>query len=287
MSYANANLDSLVFHHPATDIPKLAMKSFRKVAKRLSEIFDVSSANVMDINTRQKNGAIFVKMLALWDESGIDVILDEDYLLRVLYCVLNPNTFSDDDWDNLTYRLLPIRSTYRVSLVQGFSFALLDMHLNRFITLPWNYSWPFGAALAGAKLDIQRGVLFNDNDLPELFRQVRSVYDEDNPHYADYGYYQRSRTVSVATKLLTALGWQDIAEANYEDLEAVYRMGLDERVVTIRPSYLLKLLENIYGNHRLRWAGGSLLRQRDRCSARRKGATGGGGDSWAFGRRDP
>lgn len=244
MSYANANLDSLVFHHPTADIPKLAMKSFRKVAKRLRELFDVSSANVMDINTRQKKGAIFVKMLALWDESEIDAILGEDYLQRVLYCVLNPNTFSDEDWGILTYGLLPMRSTYRNALVQAFSFAFLDMHLNRVMTLPWNYSWPYGA---GLDLDIQQASVFGEDDIPELLRHVRSVYDEDNPYYAEYSYFQRTRTASVATKLLTAVGWQDIAEANYEDLEAVYRMGLDERVVTIRPSYLLTLLENIYG----------------------------------------
>ncbi|WP_139379422.1 hypothetical protein [Zoogloea sp. LCSB751] len=245
MSYANANIDSLVFHQPDGAIPKLTMQYLRKVAKLLRDLLGVSSANVMDVNTRQKKGAIFAKMLALWDEAGIDVILGKDYLQHVLYCVLNPNTFSDDDWVTLTYGLLPIRSTYRGALVQAFSFVLLDMHFNRVLTLPWNYTWPVGAGLGS---ELEQYALLEYKDLPELFRHVRSVYDKNNPLYNGYGYFQRTRTASVATKLLTALGWQDIAEANYEDLEAVYRMGLNERVVTIRPVFLLALLENIYGD---------------------------------------
>lgn len=245
MSFVNGTLDDLVFHCPEEDIPKLAMRSFRKVGARLLEVHNVPAGQVMDVNTKQKAGAVFAKMLALWDEAGTgSVLLNAGYLRTALHCVLNPSVVQDEEWQVITGHLLPRRSTYQGALLQAFSFAFLDMHLQRVLTLPWHYTWPHGVCL---ELENNTSVILQPDELPSLFQVIRSVYDEANPLFHGFGFNQRSRAISVATKMLTALGWQAIEDANYEDLAVLYRMGRTEGVVTIRPKYVLELLENAYG----------------------------------------
>lgn len=245
MSKVNTTKCSLLFHCSEQELPVLVKASFERIADRLCQNVGMNKDDVMQITTRTGGSAIFAKLVAMHYLNGSSFRPDKDYLDALSACLCGARQYDETFHSAITPSDIPYLQGNRNQLLQGYSAALLDLHLAGALTLPFSYGWPKGHC---GRKTLSYGLLVTDAELPPLLRLVRSVYDEEFKVYKVYTNYQKERVQSLGTKMILALGWRDLSDVNYDDLLKLKEAAEANGFTTCRPGFLISLLVHAYGN---------------------------------------
>lgn len=243
----------------ADKLPKMVLPCLQRVALWVAEYGNVSSHDLLTISTRKGVKAIFAKMVHIWQSENMMPDMNSDYLSHAVKCVIGASSITSGEWKKLTNGAIDFLSTYRSELTQGFSLFLAELHSEKIVTLPYAYNWPRAFIMQFSANDgVERTY-----PLPCLFADIKLLSNDGRPEYKNYTTNQKWELVTVATKMLTALGWAEPEDANYEDLEAIFEFGKNNDLKKIRVTLLVGYLVDSYDKRVPITIDGWALRQKE------------------------
>lgn len=227
----NSSRDTLLFLHRGDELHESVVAALRLASKWTLRAYGLENLNLAKVNTKSYKEVIFPALIDEYILRNKNFVFKEDYIQDAFDFI---NAVLETDLRPLFSRLTVVetegkrayRKSYLSPLCRSFSAFLVALHIRRAIVLPYSFRWPIGLELGVKGRTIGRREICLADDLPELFRFLRSLdyqsKTQSDEVFSTYNLAQRKRISEYGLHLVIATGWLTPEDANYDDLLALY-----------------------------------------------------------------
>lgn len=239
----NATKDKLVFIQAGEELNYSIIAALKLASKWILQAYGLEDLDLERVNTKSNNEAILPALIDGYILRNIDTVFSEDYVRDALeLSATEGNNCPAELYRRLTKSdrdgKRGYRPTYVPSLRRGFGAFLLALHIRRAVVLPYTFKWPMGLEKDSRHRIVRRREICPLEELPELLRFMRSLESQAEMQteevFSGYDVKQRERLASQGLHIVIAAGWLTPAEANYDDLIALYEANQKDQLAGSR-----------------------------------------------------
>lgn len=256
----NTTSDSIVFQKKDYELHLAIVAALRTASRWILDAYGLENLNLDTVKTSTNIVAAFPAYAELFILQDKTAVFDEQYVIDAL-------TFSSEAQEDPVQALykkltkapsqgpMAFRRKYGRPLRRGFGVFLVSLHCEGVITLPYSFRWPIALEMSEKGAVLGRKEICPLAELPSivaLFRGLQSqAVEQNDPLFAAMNFKQRERVAWAGGKIVTALGWLEPEQANYEDLLDFKRENLKTGFANNADTSLLMLadvLKKKFGN---------------------------------------